>query len=166
MTKEFNKKTVNKWCYKNLDKFPDILDINGIIDLPIPLKDKFWFIYKNCNLSYNEMQILNLNLAKVNIAHYKETRQELALPEIIKITELHESFVIKLINENSADRAAYIAAFLAEDRAADCAAYLAVDLAADRVAFLAAYLAAYYAPENKIFEMLKSFFVNPIIIQL
>ena len=142
MTKEFNKKTVNKGCYENLDKFPDILDINGIIDLPIPLKYKFWFIYKNCNLSYNEMQILNLNLAKVNIAHYKETRQELALPEIIKITELHESFVIKLINENSADRAAYIAAFLAAARA------------------------AYYAPENKIFEMLKSFFVNPIIIQL
>jgi hypothetical protein len=138
MTTQFSKKTVNKGCYNNLDQFPETLDINGIIDLPIPISDKFWFVYKNSDFSFNEMQILNLNLAKLNIAHYKDMCGEKALAEIIKITELHEQFVIKLINGDAADRAAYIAA----------------------------YRAAYNAAENNILKMLKDFFVNPIIIQI
>ena len=158
MTTQFSKKTANKGCYNNLEQFPETLDINGIIDLPIPISDKFWFIYKNSDLSFNEMQILNLNLAKVNIAHYKELCGEKALAEIIKITELHEQFVIKLINGDAADLAAdipaYRVAYLAADIAADIpadraayrvaylAAYRAADIAADRAADLAAYLAA------------------------
>ena len=190
MTTQFSKKTVNKGCYDNLDQFPETLDINGIIDLPIPISDKFWFIFKNCDLSFNEMQILNLNLAKVNIAHYKEMCGEKALAEIIKITELHEQFVIKLINGDAADRvadiaaslaayraadlvadiAAYLPADIAADRVADRAAYIVADLvadiAADRVADIAADIAAYLAAENNILKMLKDFFVNPIIIQV
>jgi len=142
MITQFSKKTVDKGFYDNLDQFPDTLDINGIIDLPIPISHKFWFIYKNCNLSFNEMQILNLNLAKVNIAHYKELCGEKALAEIIKITELHEQLVIKLINGDVADIAEDIAAYIAAD------------------------LALYIATENDILKMLKDFFVNPIIIQI
>jgi hypothetical protein len=193
MKKQFKKEEVDFGCYfepKNCvdrrHEFPESMDINGIINLEIPISDKFWFIYKNCNLSFNEMQILNLNLAKVNIAHYKELRGENALPEIIKITELHEQFVIKLINGDAADipaylaayraayRAAYLAAYFAADIAADIAAYLAADIAADLAAYLAEYrvadldadLDAYIAAENNILKMLKDFFVNPIIIQI
>ena len=170
MTTQFSKKTANKGCYNNLEQFPETLDINGIIDLPIPISDKFWFIFKNCDLSFNEMQILNLNLAKVNIAHYKELRGEKALAEIIKITELHEQFVIKLINGDAADLAAdipaYRVAYLAAYRAADIAADRAADHAAYHVADIAASLAAYLAAENNILKMLKDFFVNPIIIQV
>jgi len=188
MITQFSKKTVDKGCYDNLDQFPDTLDINGIIDLEIPISDKFWFIYKNCNLSFNEMQILNLNLAKVNIANYKELCGENALSEIIKITELHEQFVIKLINGDAADiaayraasRAPYLAPYLAADLAAYRAAYLATDIAADITADIAAIFAssrfaacvlasiaaAYRASENNILKMLKDFFVNPIIIQI
>jgi len=182
MITQFSKKTVDKGCYDNIDQYPETLDINGIIDLPIPISDKFWFIYKNCNLSFNEMQILNLNLAKVNIAHYKELCGEKALAEIIKITELHEQFVIKLINGDAADlgayraayRAAYHAAYLAEYRAADIAADIAAYRASDRAAYRAAYrvadisadCVAYLAAQNNILKMLKDFFVNPIIIQI
>jgi len=154
MITQFSKKTVDKGFYDNLDQFPDTLDINGIIDLPIPISHKFWFIYKNCNLSFNEMQILNLNLAKVNIAHYKELCGEKALAEIIKITELHEQLVIKLINGDVADIAEDIAASRSTYRAEDIAAYIAADLA------------LYIATENDILKMLKDFFVNPIIIQI
>ena len=154
MITQFSKKTVDKGCYDNLDQFPDTLDINGIIDLEIPISDKFWFIYKNCNLSFNEMQILNLNLAKVNIANYKELCGENALAEIIKITELHEQLVIKLINGDVADIAEDIAASRSTYRAEDIAAYIAADLA------------LYIATENDILKMLKDFFVNPIIIQI
>jgi len=182
MITQFSKKTVDKGCYDNIDQYPETLDINGIIDLPIPISDKFWFIYKNCNLSFNEMQILNLNLAKVNIAHYKELCGEKALAEIIKITELHEQFVIKLINGDAAYlgayraayRAAYHAAYLAEYRAADIAADIAAYRASDRAAYRAAYrvadisadCVAYLAAQNNILKMLKDFFVNPIIIQI
>ena len=146
MITQFSKKTVDKGCYDNIDQYPETLDINGIIDLPIPISDKFWFIYKNSDLSFNEMQILNLNLAKVNIAHYKELCGEKALAEIIKITELHEQFVIKLINGDAADLGAYRAAYRVADISADCDAYLAA--------------------QNNILKMLKDFFVNPIIIQI
>jgi len=148
MITQFSKKTVDKGCYDNIDQYPETLDINGIIDLPIPISDKFWFIYKNCNLSFNEMQILNLNLAKLNIAHYKELCGENALAEIIKITELHEQFVIKLINGDAAYRAADLAADLGADLAADIAANIAEDIAEDIAADRAAFSAAYHAADR------------------
>ena len=166
MKKQFNKKDVNFGCYYNSridrrNEFPDKMNIMEILDLSIPVQDKFWFVYKNCELKYEEMHILNLNLAKLNLKHYKETMDN-PIPEILKLTELHEEFVVKIINGNAADLAAYRAAALA----ADLAAYLAAYRAADRAAYRAAYRTAYRAAETDIITMLKSFIENPAIIKI
>ena len=113
MKHQFKKEEVDFGCYFEPEncvdrrhEFPESMEIQEILNLEIPVEHKFWFVFKNCDLTTKEKQILNLNCAKVNLFQYKSEckkngwfeKKEVA--ELIGLCEQYTNGVISLSEFN------------------------------------------------------------------
>jgi hypothetical protein len=193
MKHQFKKEEVDFGCYFEPEncvdrrhEFPESMEIQEILNLEIPVEHKFWFVFKNCDLTTKEKQILNLNCAKVNLFQYKSEckkngwfeKKEVA--ELIGICEQYTNGVISLSEFNekrNANTHAYANDYDYAYAYANTHAY-AIAIAndydyANAYAIANAYAYAYanthaYANDYDyaLLDMLKKFIEKPEIIQI
>ena len=187
MKKSFTPKEImkGKGCYStsevNALSFIDQpeITIQTILDSEISISDKFWFVFANCDLTVKEKQLLNLNCAKINLAHYqKECAKNgwTEIKEIAELTQLCDDYVsgkITLIVFNEKRTANAYANAYAYANANAIAYAIAIAIAyayayaiaiayayANDIAYANAYAYAYanaIAYANEFLEMLKEF---------
>jgi len=193
MKHQFKKEEVDFGCYFEPEncvdrrhEFPESMEIQEILNLEIPVEHKFWFVFKNCDLTTKEKQILNLNCAKVNLFQYKSEckkngwfeKKEVA--ELIGLCEQYTNGVISLSEFNekrNANTHAYANDYDYAYAYANTHAY-AIAIAndydyANAYAIANAYAYAYanthaYANDYDyaLLDMLKKFIEKPEIIQI
>jgi len=159
----FTKTNANFGCYgKNSDVVKahtgDIFTIEDVLNSYVPLKDKAWFIRRNCEFTIDEFRqfAIGCALCVLPIYEYKYPKDKVPREAIeaaqaylkneISIDELYT----KRHAAAAAAYAAYTTAFAAAAAAAYAAAYAAADDAADAytTAFAAAAAAAYAAADD------------------
>ena len=172
MKKEFNKEYAlhNKGCYSKETASclsfmqNENFSINDIMNSEIPLKDKFWFLIRKCELTKIEKQEIAISVAETVLPLYEAKYPENKAPR--EVVNAAKSYLKGLINLDTllqkrpyayaadAAAAAYTAAYAAAGYAdaayadaAAAAAYAAAAYAdaAAAAAYDAAYAAAAYA---------------------
>ena len=142
MKKEFTKQEIidKKGCY-SLEKVNqlsfinnDIISIETIINSEIPLKDKRWFIWNNCEITIDNKKELALKLAWCVLPIYENKYpNDLRVRECLQAINDFNAKLI-MIDELIEKRKA---AYAADAAAADAAAYAAYAAAADAAAYAA-----------------------------
>jgi len=160
MVRTFTKEFIinNKGCYtyEQVNKLSfinkELITIDDIVNSEMPLKDKYWWLFKKCDLSLEDKQQLAIQLVEIVLEIYESKYPNNKAPrEAIQAAKDYLAGVIDIdvlrIKRNAAyaayvaaDAAAY-AAYVAADDAATYAAYAA----ADDDAYVAAADAAYAA---------------------
>ena len=146
MKNTFNKTTSNFGCYgrKKADTFlpNENFDISDVLNSNVSIKDKAWFIRRNCEFTDTEYRKFAIGCAICVLPIYEARYPENKAPrEAIQAAQDYLNKTIS-IEELRTKRAAYAAADAAD--AADAAAY-AADAAAAAADDAAAYAAAYAA---------------------
>jgi hypothetical protein len=145
----FKKATINWGCYNNHGQrkqdtiwFTESLIISDILNADIPLKDKVWFIRRNCEFTTDEFRQFAIGCALCVLPIYEAKYPGDNKPrEAVQAAKDYLAGVIGigvLFEKRSAAYAAYVAA------AVDNAAHTAVAAAA-YTSVAAAYVAAYAA---------------------
>ena len=167
-------------CYSTSDIFDLLIKygnkktylINKILKSDIPLKDKQWFVYNNCNLTLQEKRDLAVKLAWCVLPIYENKypsdnriKDCLQAIEDFKIGKITMDILREKRNKAYAAYAAASAAANAADaavdanaaNAADAAAYAAANANAANAAYAAAYAAVDAADAQKIINILINF---------
>jgi hypothetical protein len=146
MKRVFKKHEINYGCYDQ-DQFNQLwpktrsVTIKQILESPnIPIKDKRWFVWNNCNLSLNEKKELALKLSWIVLPIYEEKYpNDLRVRECLQAIEDFKLGKISIDILKEKRTAAYAAADAAAAyAAASAAAYAAASAAADAAAAAAA----------------------------
>lgn len=129
----FEKKDVNFGCYDSRNKYrintPKAFNIDYVLGLPIPLKDKFWFVRNNCGLTDGQLRELAIGVATIVLPIYETTSPNNKAPrEAIRAAQDYLNGAISLEELKRKRAAAYVAY-------ATTAAYTATAYAAARAAY-------------------------------
>jgi len=138
----YSREEVKKLSFINLPCIP----IQTILESEIPIKDKRWFIWNNCDLTLDQKKDLALQLAWCVLPIYERKYPD--NPAVKECLQAIEDFKIgkisiDILKEKRKAAYAYVDAAYAAVDAAYAAAYAAVDAAYAYVD--AAYAAAYAA---------------------
>jgi uncharacterized membrane protein YqiK len=145
----YSKEQVDGLSFMKKDNF----HIKDVVKSEIPLKDKFWFVIRKCELTIRQKQDLAIGCAEIVLAIYESKYPESKAPrEAIQAAKdflagviTLEVLIQKRDAANKARNHAYAAYAAAAAAAADAAAYAAA-AAADAAAYAAA-AAAYAAAD-------------------
>jgi len=113
----------NKGCYDDshieelLKTAPQEITIENIVNSNIPLKDKYWFVCKNCDLTKEQSVEIAVGCAEIVLPIFEEKYPEnKAVRECIEATKLFMTghiTVEQLVQKRKAANAAAYAAFAA-----------------------------------------------------
>ena len=175
MKTTFNKQYIidNKGCYDegqvNQLSFIDksIIIIEDIINSEISLKDKFWFLIRNCDLTNEQKQQISLEVAEIVLPIYEDKYPNNTAPrEAIQSAKDYIQGNITLDMLLKKKRAAAYAAYAADAAyaayaAAATDAYAAATYAAAAADAADAYAAAAYAAaNNKYTKQLEDYLIS------
>ena len=178
-TKEYI--TDNKGCYSyeqvnNLSFInKESISLLEIIESEMPLKDKYWWFFKKCDLPLTDKQQLSIQLAEIVLEIYEAKYPNDKRPR--EAIQAAKDYLAGTISLNNLREKRYAAAYAAADAAAYAAAYAYAAYAdayayaayADAYAYAAADAAAYAAAktnrqdlQDKLYDLLKKFIIDKL----